>query len=404
MRAVLCALVLVSGCTEQLSVLDRGSSTSSSSRCMCGDDELCAVDQCINKFDHVHLSAGYRHTCRVKDAILECWGENRAGQLGLGDPDERPSPTQVGDGSSWLEVSAAEEHTCAIASPGRLYCWGNNRSGQLGIGNNASRNVPTRVGSSFDDFEHVFTGGDSTCALRNGGALYCWGASGTLIAGTGDVSTPQIADEPIEVLPDVNVREVSLGASHTCAVRGDGLLSCWGQNGDGQLGIGMVSEMAKQPVEVPGTGWQHVAAGQHHTCGIRDGGLYCWGRAESYELGLMNNRRMLTPTPTRVENDRQWSAVAVGSMHSCAITVSKRLFCWGRNGEGQIGMTPSAAVQFPTMVGTNSNTRYGAISLGTTHSCALDTGQVLYCWGGNDQGQLGLGDAPTPHSMPTAVD
>lgn len=401
MRGVWCALLVLAGCTERLPVLERAPEPPAiESPCDCGGNELCAVDHCVNKYTRVRLSVGVRHACRIEDGELTCWGENRQGQLGLGDQNERTAPTRVGDRSSWLDVAAAEEHTCAIAAPGRTYCWGNNLSGQLGTGESGSQNVPTRVASSFDDFERVFAGGDSTCAFRRGGSLYCWGATGQLLSGTGDVVTPQVVDEPIIVLSGSKFTEVSLGGGHACAVRTDGVLLCWGQNTDGQLGIGMASDTTRQPTEVQGDGWEHVAAGQYHTCGIRASEPFCWGRGDSGELGISNRRRSLTVSPARVSVAGEWEGVAVGTNHSCAINGQRRLWCWGRNSEGQLGMTPSPPVQQPTQL---NNVRYDAVGLGSTFTCAVDSGQTVFCWGANDEGQLGLGDH-APQSIPTMVD
>jgi alpha-tubulin suppressor-like RCC1 family protein len=396
----LCLLLLLSACTDQLQVLNRDTATgkSDAGSCMCDAPELCAVDHCVNGAGITRLGVGYRHVCRIADGSLACWGENRASQLGVGDNMPRDTPTQVGDDHSWLELSAAEEHTCAIASPGRLYCWGNNLSGQLGTGDTATHNKPDRVGT-YDDFERVFCGGDSSCALRARGALYCWGASGRLLGGSGDVLTPEIIDEPIEVLPGTHFKQVSLGAAHVCAVRDDGALLCWGQNNDGQLGLGMVSDMARQPTVLPRSNWTQVAAGQHHTCAIRsEGQLYCWGRGDSLELGVGMRRAL---QPTRVGQDSDWQSVAVGGSHTCAIKRNRQLYCWGRNSEGQLGATASDPVGTPMVV--DSGSRYRTIALGAQDTCALDTGQTLYCWGTNDEGQLGLGDRMARYS-PTLIE
>ena len=97
-------------------------------------------------------------------------------------------------------------------------------------------------------------------------------------------------------------------------------------------------------------------------------------------------------SPARVGEDSDWQSVAVGGAHTCAIKRNRRLFCWGRNSEGQLAATPSAdPVGSPMAV--NPGSRYSTVALGWQHSCALDTGQTLYCWGANDEGQLGVGDS-----------
>lgn len=403
MRSFWCVLFVLAGCTERLPVLDRAPEPPPTDEpCECKANQLCAVDHCVNKNDRLSLSVGVRHACRVDEGVISCWGENRQGQLGVGDSNERPSPAQVGDGSSWLEVAAAEEHTCAIAAPGRLYCWGNNMSGQLGTGESAGQqNVPTRVATTYEDFERVFAGGDSTCAFRAGGTLYCWGATGELLAGTGDVVTALVIDEPAIVLSGMKWKDLSLGIDHACAVRDDGALFCWGRNSDGQLGLGMASDMTKPATQVgDDTDWEHVAAGQHHTCGIRAGQLYCWGRGDSGELGIPNRRRNMALAPARVTDMGEWEAIAVSATHSCAIAGDARVWCWGRNSEGQLGMTPSTPVQQPTQIG---QPRFSSIGVGSTFSCGVYTGQTLVCWGANDGGQLGTGDH-TPQSTPSEVD
>jgi alpha-tubulin suppressor-like RCC1 family protein len=401
MRWLFCGLLALSGCVEHLPVLERMPEPPPADKpCKCESNELCAVDHCVSKTLRMHLSVGVRHSCRIEDGELSCWGENRQGQLGLGDMGDHLKPTRVGDEDNWLEVAAGEEHTCAIAEPGRVYCWGNDQSGQLGLGGSGTQNKPMRVVSDFEDFEHIYAGGDSTCALRGGGALYCWGATGQLLAGTGDIVTPEVVDEPVIVLAGSRFTQVSIGLSHACAIRIDGALLCWGSNGDGQLGIGMATEMTQPPTVLGGDDWEWVAAGAHHTCGIRNDNLYCWGRGDSGELGLQNRRRTSAVSPQRVTDQGGWDAVDAGTNHTCAISARSQLWCWGRNVEGQLGMTPAAMNGAPTQIGV---TRYSAIGLGETFTCAVDSGQALFCWGANDVGQLGTGDGRS-QSTPTPVD
>ena len=106
-------------------------------------------------------------------------------------------------------------------------------------------------------------------------------------------------------------------------------------------------------------------------------------------------------SPVRVGEDSDWQSVAVGGAHTCAIKRNRRLYCWGRNSEGQLGATASDPVGTPMAV--DSGSRYRTIALGWQHSCALDTGQSLYCWGANDEGQLGLGD-PNARYAPALVE
>ncbi|HEX2677148.1 MAG TPA: hypothetical protein VHM19_10925, partial [Polyangiales bacterium] len=257
--------------------VDGGSPTQGCS--FCGALELCAIDRCIDSSGTTVLAAGLRHTCQITDGELWCWGENTSGQLGLGNTSSHATPTRVGDANDWLDVAGGQHHTCGLRAPGQLWCWGENNVGQLGLGDTAPHFEPTRVGV-IEDFSDVSCGGDNCCALRSGHTLYCWGDN--LEGSPGQNDTPGALDvlTPSRVAGSLAIQRFSVGGAHSCAIRDDGALYCWGRNNDGELGLGSADPQRREPTRVGmDTDWRSIAAGQHHTCGVRGRGeLYCWGR------------------------------------------------------------------------------------------------------------------------------
>jgi alpha-tubulin suppressor-like RCC1 family protein len=136
--------------------------------------------------------------------------------------------------------------------------------------------------------------------------------------------------------------------------------------------------------------YQQVAAGQQHTCGVRsDGALYCWGRELAGRLGqgALQDGKTLPPGP--VGTDTDFVAVGVHWFHGCARRLNGTLACWGRNQEGQLGAGDLLLRDTPTPVLEPSN--WSAFAVGRFHTCGISQG-LIYCWGMNDTGALGLSD------------
>jgi alpha-tubulin suppressor-like RCC1 family protein len=213
------------------------------------------------------------------------------GQLGTGNRTNVTRPHQVTTpaATSWISVSAGENHTCAVRADATLWCWGANFLGQLGTGGTTGNDVPQQVTSpAADGWASVSAGGQDTCAVRADGTLWCWGANinGALGLGT---TTGQSLPQQVTTPASTGWARVSMGGGHTCAIRGDATLWCWGSNFQGQLGIGSNTEQARpQRVSVPArTGWTLITSGAHHTCATHTGhALWCWGLNRTGELGL----------------------------------------------------------------------------------------------------------------------
>lgn len=232
-----------------------------------------------------HISVRFGHACAIlRDASLYCWGSNYEGELGLGEgaSASQPNPVQVASGVAFLDVSAGQGHTCAVALDGALYCWGRNTNSELGLGPGSPEQVrvPTRVDGSL--YRSVIAGQSHTCAILREGQLACWGADedadGDATAGglptSGMIEVPTVIDARTDWL------EVSTDTFHACAIRSNNTLHCWGRNLEGQFGMGDRSTQHQTPTQVgTDTDWVHVGVGRFYTCAQkRDGSVWCSGR------------------------------------------------------------------------------------------------------------------------------
>lgn len=205
------------------------------------------------------------------------------------------------------------------------------------------------------------------------------------------------------VMPDP-VEQLALGHAHTCALR-SGELFCWGRNDEGQLGLGDTTRhtVPEAVIEPAGRTWAFVAAGGDRTCAINDDRkLYCWGTETSGELGDGGAANDLQAAP-RVPIVGDWIDVALGPLHTCAIDDNDELFCWGTAMEGRLGI-PTRINPSTTPVLVDGSRTWVDVDAGVAHTCARTASQTLWCWGANRQGQLGLNGTLTIAFEPLQVD
>lgn len=372
-----------------------------SARCgECGVAQLCAVDMCVDSAGVTAIASWMRHTCRVAAGRLYCWGENAEGQLGVGDRVGRTAPERVGTFNDWLRVATGEHHTCAIRAPGVSYCFGGNSAGQLGTGDTTTRLEPVAVAYG-KLLRELACGGDSCCAIDADGALACWGDNLEGKLGQDDLFGSPDATTPLVVAAGTRFRNVSVGQGHVCAIEDSGALACWGRNTNGELGIGPEPEQTRAPMRVGGASdWVSIGASQHHTCGVRDdGSLWCWGGNGHHELGAPE-LDLEFAMPRQVGERLDWTQVGTGWFHTCAVERGGGLWCFGRAIEGQLALERVQPLLEPNQV--TPPERWLRIALGNFHTCGVADDGGLYCWGENDEGQLGAGDDARRHA-PEAV-
>lgn len=243
----------------------------------------------------VAVDLGFAHACGVRDnGTGQCWGRNHYGALGVGHTSDRTTPTTVRGGHSWKAITAGFNHSCGLDSGGERFCWGANDLFELGLAGDVTHYTePAAAGDGT--WLKLDAGNQTTCGRSTGRRLYCFGANTFGHAGVGNTN-PQ--DEAVQVASGTWA-DISSGGNHACAITTAQKLYCWGFNEAGQLGLGdqnnRVNETAL-PAGFQTPGWSSVSAGARHTCGIRtDATLWCWGDNDRGQLGLGTTTRATSP-------------------------------------------------------------------------------------------------------------
>jgi alpha-tubulin suppressor-like RCC1 family protein len=250
------------------------------------------------------VALGDAHGCALhKDAGILCWGSNAYGQLAQPALEEpMVDPKRVPDVAGVTRLAVGQNHTCAIVGlPGEVHCWGRNGNAQVGNGSTSDAvPVPSRV-AGIDDAMGIAAGGSHTCALREGGSVVCWGYNYFGQLGN-DSTKPTRATSIQNVVHLEDAVQVTAGQHFTCALRNTGAVVCWGHNGHGQLGDG-TTEDRTSPVAVSIVeNVAMVSAGDLHACAAsRDGRLWCWGYNLGGQLGTGEVDDDPVPTPVLVE-------------------------------------------------------------------------------------------------------
>lgn len=252
----------------------------------------------------------------------------------------------------------------------------------------------------------VSAGGQHSCAVAQDGGLWCWGQNGYGQLGDG-TTTPR--NVPTRVSGMTGVAQVSAGKYHSCAVKTDQSAWCWGFNPYGQLGDNathqtcFAADCSQAPVAVSGmgSGVVFIGAGRDHSCALKaDGSAWCWGANGQRQLGdgTLINR----PTPVLVSGLGAGVAqLSTGLRHNCVVKTDGSSRCWGQNFDGRLGDGTTNDSSIPVLV-SGMDQQVAFISAGGHHTCLVKTNGSAWCWGANMAGQLGDGTT-SQRLLPTAV-
>ena len=346
----------------------------------------------------LEVALGSHHTCaRLTDGAVKCWGAGDHGQLGDRTLESSLVPKRVVELSDVTQLALGGGHTCALRADGTVLCWGDRSVGEVGDGSPLwSSDVPTSVlvpvqVVGLSRATAIAAGDAHTCARRGDGGVSCWGIND--IGELGDEAGER-SSTPQRVSGIASARAIALGASHTCALDDGGLVLCWGANDVGQLGTLTTETCGTYPcsrhaIDLPSLdSVRGIALGGSTSCVVRDdGSVWCWGH-------LLEG---LVATPTVVAGMADAVEVAVGRFHVCARTSRGEVWCWGSNANGQLGTAsidpcPSGALScgrapkrvtaLPSVV---------QLAVGGDHSCARTSEGDVWCWGANEEGEVGDG-------------
>lgn len=356
------------------------------------------------------------HVAAIKsDGSLWTWGLNTNGQLGDNTTLNKSSPTQIGT-DSWTSVAVDLSNTMAIRLGGNMFVWGGNASGQLGDGSTISKSSPTQLDSN--SWSQVAVNNSHAAAIRNN-LLFVWGNNVNGQIGDG---TTISKSSPVQITGSWN--SVGAGSQYTLAINSSNLLFSWGNNAAFQLGDNTTLNKSS-PIQIAaGISFTSVSAGPTHAAAIdsnyklwtwgqqtsvgidvnswvqvtyapntsngmairSDGRLFGWGLNTSGQLGLGDT--IFRSSPVLVGSN-SWTYVSAGGSYSLGIASDGSLFAWGVNTNGVLGIGLTTNRSSPVAVA--SGTSFTIISAGPTHALAVDTLAKLYAWGQNNTGQLGNG-------------
>jgi alpha-tubulin suppressor-like RCC1 family protein len=334
-----------------------------------GDDELpsVAADVPLPR-PASQLSVGDQHTCAVlADNAVRCWGMNMDGRLGyantnnIGDDEFPTDPVDVGGMVDQVEAGAF--HSCARLG-NSVRCWGLGSLGRLGYGNVITigdNEIPALAGEVDVGGPTVLlsAGGAHTCAIALVGSIRCWGRNeqGQLGYGNtnniGDNEVPasagNVANIPMGLPLNAKVEQLSHGVTHTCALFESGDVLCWGSALFGEIGTGSTNFLgddelpaSASPIDLPGPAIA-VSAGGAHSCALLENGeVHCWGANTFGELGYGNTSAVGDDESPSEAGPVQIGAPAIqieaGFFHTCAVTNTNEVRCWGNNDGGQLGL------------------------------------------------------------------
>lgn len=366
------------------------------------------------------VKLGAFHACvLLADGSFKCWGRASSGQLGRGDE------VNVGDGVG-PSISATRPlvlpavtafgvglgQTCAVTA-GMLKCWGSNSGGGLGYMDTNSRGrTPDTTPDKLDpvplgDFDPVAVapGLWGSCVLSRTGGVKCWGTQFLGYPGIASIGIPGgVAIATVGLVPlatdtDAFIANALVRTSdYTCALAG-GLVRCWGKRDF--LGIAWGEDLGddEAPSDAPtvlpaGVEVVQLSAAQEHTCAVTiEGGLRCWGDNGGGQLGSGDNDDARERTvDVRLGAQRLVKQVAAGARHTCALTATGEVRCWGSNDSGQLGIGTNVGVLVPANgAAVDLGGEAYAISAGWDHTCATLRNGDVKCWGSGQEGRLGNG-------------
>src|SRR5680860_42190 len=274
-------------------------------------------------------------------------------------------------------------------------------------------------------WKQIASGGYHVCGIASDNLAYCWGLNdyGQLGNNSTTRSLVPVAVNTAGVLSGKTIKSIAAGLRHTCVIASDNLAYCWGYNGQGRLGnnsdvdswVPVAVNMANGASALYGKTIKSISGGYQHTCAIASDNLaYCWGYNYEGEFGNNVNTQSLVPVAVNMANGvsalygKTIKSIIAGGYHTCAIASDDLVYCWGWNNNGQVGNNSTTDSWVPVVVNMTNGVSalYGktikSITAGAGHTCTIASDNLAYCWGYNGDGALG-NNSTTTSWVPVAV-
>lgn len=283
-----------------------------------------------------------------------------------------PPPTVV-----HTTIGVASLSSCALTTQGAAYCWGLGTSGQLGNGTTPPTQLTAVPVNGGHTFIALGVANGTYCGLKANGEVWCWGENGEGTLGIGSTTDQSV---PVQITGHVFSSISGNGAGGTmCATKADGSAWCWGRNG-GQLGNSGTAA-SNVPVQSGGPGgYKQVVAGATVTCWLRtDGQAFCAGTNVLGEQGNGTTGGAAVLTPTASAGALRFERIFAGANTVCGVVANGDGWCWGRGESGQLGDGLSVTNSTPVRVSFAGT--FARVVPGSSHACGITTGNAAWCWG-----------------------
>lgn len=345
-----------------------------------------ATSAAANPFTYAQVSIGSSGACALTtEHQVFCWGDNFDRTL-IGTTTERniriPTAVPLPNGEQWASIDFGPWTThCGLTVSGRAFCWGDHSTGSYF---NPGSRTPVQV-EFPNDFrvKEVKAGNYTACAIDLNNDLWCWGDAQYI--GNGDTEPMRI---PIRVpMPDNSKISTLSMRSNVCVTTDSHKAYCWGQNGNGELGLGYAQQYPNTyswtPVLLPtpqGKYWTSVVPLSGRICAIaNDGSGYCAGDNYNGNLGNNTYADAATFTQMTVPNNETITSIIGGYYFTCVTTTSGAFYCFGEGSGGQLGTGTSLGGKTYRTWYLTEPTTFVSYEAGHSGTCAIDTASHLWC-------------------------
>jgi len=296
-----------------------------------------------------------------------------------------------------IQVSAGDEHSAVLTERGRVYVFGSNDWGQLGLGHKKPSNKPAFVKAlKAEKILSIACGRAHSLLYSESRKLFSFGGNEDSQLGHSDKQV-ELFPRQIEELAQIKLKELSCGAYHSAVLTDKGEVYVWGQNIEGQCGLGENVEEISTPQKLElSYKIVSISCGYYHTAAVTDHGfIYIFGENENDKLGLehslLDNNKVPQLLP-QLEDD-SYIKVACGARHTVAITKSGHCYSWGDGSHGQLGHgTLAQEIETPRKIECIASFKIVDLSCGDSHTAVITDKQTIYTFGDGRHGKLGQGD------------
>lgn len=312
-------------------------------------------------------------------------GNNANGQLGTGDTIDQRDFVPISEQREWklISIGCLGQHNVAINNDKEMYTWGVNSFGQLGLSTVSNTDDETRVGLEVD-WDNASAGQDNTLAVNDEGEMWQFGKIINPTTGAIEASSSPIQVGSLKVWSKVFAGN---GTFQNFAIDKYSKLWAWGNNANGQLGLGDVVTRSVPTQVGANNNWFEVSSSYHTIALTKQGRLFAWGSNTDGQLGL--NDVVPRSSPVQIGALTSWVQATSGKSHTVALRYDGSIWVWGKNDYGQLGTGDVISRSSPVQMGSSFDWMF--IASGADFSLALKADGTLWAWGKNTQGQLGTG-------------